>query len=261
MFFSAKDNEIDYIEEKGCYCSGGGLGIILVDELYPAFPGDVRNPSAFPYPIQYEVAEGMDIQKLIRSENKDQYLNTIICAAQKLERMGCKAILGECGYFAYFQKEIARAINIPAFMSSLLQIPWAQSVISADKTVGILMSGKKELLDKHLTNVGVQLNSNYVIGGVMDEGKCHQFHLLWDSRFRKGPARASYKEAERDFVKSAVDFYNENPNMGAMILECTGFPPFAHAIQRIIDIPIFSWGTLMDYAYSVTRHRDYYGNI
>jgi hypothetical protein len=49
--------------------------------------------------------------------------------------------------------------------------------------------------------------------------------------------------------------------MGAMVLECTGFPPFARALQREIHIPIFSWGTLLDYAYSVAVHRDYYGHV
>jgi len=49
--------------------------------------------------------------------------------------------------------------------------------------------------------------------------------------------------------------------MGAMVLECTGFPPFARALQREIGIPIFSWGTLMEYAYSVVVHREYYGHV
>lgn len=42
-----------------------------------------------------------------------------------------------------------------------------------------------------------------------------------------------------------------NIGMGAMLLECTGMQPFARTIQREIDISIFSWGTLLDYAYSV----------
>jgi hypothetical protein len=62
-------------------------------------------------------------------------------------------------------------------------------------------------------------------------------------------------------IAIAVDFHRAHPNMGAMVLECTGYPPFARAIQRKIDIPIFSWGTLLDYAYSVAVHRDYYGHV
>jgi Asp/Glu/hydantoin racemase len=58
-----------------------------------------------------------------------------------------------------------------------------------------------------------------------------------------------------------VRFYEAHPNMGAMVLECTGFSPFARAIQHAIHIPVLSWGTLLDYAYSVVVHRDYYGHV
>jgi len=58
-----------------------------LDETYPGFPGDVRNPSAYPYPIQYEVAQGLDIQKLVRGKDKDQYLDTILTAAFKLQKL------------------------------------------------------------------------------------------------------------------------------------------------------------------------------
>jgi hypothetical protein len=37
--------------------------------------------------------------------------------------------------------------------------------------------------------------------------------------------------------------------------------PFARALQREIDIPIFSWSILLDYAFSVTVHQDYYGHV
>ena len=71
----------------------------------------------------------------------------------------------------------------------------------------------------------------------------------------------TFDKAKKEFLKVAIEFNKAHPNMGAMILECTGMQPFARAIQREIDIPIFSWGTLLDYAYSVAVHRDYYGHV
>jgi hypothetical protein len=47
-----------------------GLGIIILDDVYPGFPGDVRNASAHGYPIQYEIAEGVDIKKLVRGDQR-----------------------------------------------------------------------------------------------------------------------------------------------------------------------------------------------
>jgi hypothetical protein len=240
---------------------GMGLGVILLDDVYPAFPGDVRNASAYPFQIQYEIAKKVDIKTLVVDVDKTPCLPAVISAAQKLEKMGCRAIVGECGYFAFFQREIAASVGVPVFMSSLLQVHMAQQVIGPDKVVGILVANSKYLTDRHLESVGIIPGSNYVIGGAMDDLQCEEFDHLWTHDLRPNPPTADYGKAEREFLGVATDFSHRHPNMGAMVLECTGFPPFARALQRAIEIPVFSWGSLMDYAYSVVVHRDYYGHV
>jgi hypothetical protein len=257
-----RDMGINYIKaRKDHRCYGMGLGIIILDDVYPGFPGDVRNASAYPFPIQYEIAEGVDIQALVWNEDKSPCLAPIQRAAKKLEKMGCRAIAAECGYFAYFQKAIAGHVDVPVFMSSLLQVPLAQQLIGPDRVVGILVARKQFMTPAHLEAVGIRPAGNYVIAGAEDDGRIPEFEHLWNAFKRPDPVGAYYDKAEKEFLKVAVDFYRSHPNMGAMMLECTGMQPFARAIQREIDIPIFSWGTLLDYAYSVAVHRDYYGHV
>jgi len=260
--FPGRDPELKYIQarpERCCY--GMGLGVIILDDVYPGFPGDVRNASAYPFPIQFEIAEGLDIQKLVVDEDKSPCLEPMLKAARKLEKMGCRAIIGECGYFAYFQREVAASVKVPVFMSSLLQIPLAQQIIHPYQVVGVLMADTRYLTDRHLESVGVRLGTNYVIGGAMDDFECHEFDNLWTKELRPALPAADYAKAEAEFLMVAKRFFNQYTNMGAMVLECTGFPPFARTLQREIDIPIFSWGTMLDYAYSVVVHRDYYGHV
>jgi hypothetical protein len=240
---------------------GMGLGIILLDDVYPGFPGDVRNASAYPFPIQYQIARGVDIVKLVVEEDKSPCLAPVQEAARTLENLGCRAIAAECGYFAYFQQEIAAHVQVPVFMSSLLQVPLAQQLVGPDRVVGILAANSQFLTDTHLTAVGVETGSNYVTGGAMDDGRCREFENLWVAGVRPDAPEAHFDQAEREFLAVASEFRDSHSNMGAMVLECTGFPPFARALQREIDIPIFSWGTLLDYAYSVVSHRDYYGHV
>jgi hypothetical protein len=257
-----RDMGINYIKARQDHrCYGMGLGIIILDDVYPGFPGDVRNASAYPFPIQYEIAEGVDIYALVNEEDKSPCLEPIQRAAKKLEKMGCRAIAAECGYFAYFQKEIAGYVDVPVFMSSLLQVPFAQQLVGSDHVVGILVSELRYLTEAHLRAVGIQPGANYVLGGAEDDGRCPEFEQLWTAFKRADPPGALYDQAEKEVVPVAVDFYRIHPNMRAMVLECTGYQPFARAIQREIDIPIFSWGTLLDYAYSVAVHRDYYGHV
>jgi hypothetical protein len=260
--YRSRDMGINYIKaRKNHRCYGMGLGIIILDDVYPGFPGDVRNASAYPFPIQYEVAEGVDIWALVHEEDKSPCLEPIQRAAKRLERMGCRAIAAECGYFAYFQKDIAGYVDVPVFMSSLLQVPLAQQLIGPDKVVGILVAREGQLRQAHLEAVGIQPDSNLVITGAEDDGRCPEFEHLWYEPNRTDPPGAYYDKAEKEFLQVAVDFYHAHPNMGAMMLECTGMQPFARTVQREIDIPIFSWGTLLDYAYSVAVHRDYYGHV
>ncbi|UCH02618.1 MAG: aspartate/glutamate racemase family protein [Candidatus Bathyarchaeota archaeon] len=257
-----RDMGINFIKaRKNHRCYGMGLGIIILDDIYPGFPGDVRNASAYPFPIQYEIAEGVDIWALVHEEDKSPCLEPIKRAAKKLENMGCRAIAAECGYFAYFQKDIAGYVDVPVFMSSLLQVPFAQRLIGPKKVVGILVAREKLMLQTHLEAVGIQSGSNYVITGAGDHGRCPEFEHLWYEPKRTDPPGAFYDKAKQEFLQVAVDFYRAHSNMGAMVLECTGFQPFARALQQEIDIPIFSWGTLLDYAFSVSVHRDYYGHV
>lgn len=74
-------------------------------------------------------------------------------------------------------------------------------------------------------------------------------------------SQADYDRAEHDIVSLAKNFATSHPIKGAMVLECIGFQPYTRAIQREIDIPVFSWSTLLDYAYSVAAHRDFYGHV
>ena len=150
---------------------GMGLGIILLDDVYPGFPGDVRNASAWPFPVQYEVAEGVDIYRLVDPANSDRdpCFEPILKAAKKLERLGCRAIAAECGFFCYFQRSVADQLTIPVFMSSLLQVPLAAQTIAKDRTVAILTGSPDTLTDAHLRAVGI---SN------MERIRLHNFYDL-----------------------------------------------------------------------------------
>lgn len=151
MFYTGRDHNINHIKARpGKCCYGMGLGIMILDDVYPGFPGDVRNASAYHFPIQYDIVEGVDIYKLVWAEDKTPCRQPILDSAKRLEKMGCRAIAAECGYFAYFQPDVAGYVDVPVFMSSLLQVPFIQQVIGKDKCVAIIAAQKRFLKDEHL---------------------------------------------------------------------------------------------------------------
>jgi hypothetical protein len=263
MFSMTRDRSIERIDiRKNHKCYGMGLGIMLLDDAYPGFPGDVRNASAFPYPIQYQIVRGVDIEALLYKEDKEPCRQPILDAAKELEAMGCRAISAECGYFAWFQQIVAGSVAVPVFMSSLLQVPFIQQTIGPKKSVGILCAKLKQLSLEHLKRVGIDVEkSNFFLNGAQDDYECKPFDTLWDPYIRPEKPFSYFSEAESQMVKIALDMKAKHPEMGALMLECTGMQPFARAIQRAIDLPVYSWGTLLDYAYSTSVHRDYYGHV
>jgi hypothetical protein len=262
VYYAQRDRGIRQIKTRAdTRAYGMGLGIMLLDDAYPGFPGDVRNASAYPFPIQYDVVAGIDIQRLVHEKDKSPCLEPILAAAKRLERLGCRAIAAECGYFAYFQQDVAGAVSVPVFMSSLLQVPLALQVVGRGNLVGIVCGTRANLTPAHLEVVGIAADSNIVIAGAMDDYSCPQFDNLWNPAIRPAQPAADYERSEADFLALCQDFKQKNPAMKALVFECTGFQPFARAVQREIDLPVFSWSTLLDYAYSVTVHRDFYGHV
>ena len=80
--------------------------------------------------MQYEIVEGVDIKLLNYSgDAREQAFEPMLQAAKKLQRIGVRAIIGECGHFSLIQKRLADALQIPVFISSLLQVTWAKQVI------------------------------------------------------------------------------------------------------------------------------------
>lgn len=262
MNYSGRDRDIRIIKVRENHVGYGmGLGVMLLDDAYPGFPGDVRNPSAFPFPIQYDIACDVSNKTLVWDQDKTPVREPIIASAQRLERYGCRAIAAECGYFAYFQEDVAEAVNVPVFTSSLLQVPFAQTLIGPKKKVAILCAQRRFLTDKHLTSVGINPDSPIVIGGAQDELGVTEFNKLWDPEKRSADPYANYDLCAQQMIEATKTLVARDPEIGAIVFECTGMQPFSRAVQREVGLPIFDWGTLLHYAYSAVVSRDYYGHV
>ncbi len=262
MFYAPRDPGIKNISVRQNHVGYGmGLGVMLLDDAYPGFPGDVRNPSAFPFPIQYDIATDVSNKTLVWEQDKTPVRAPIVAYAKRLQRYGCRAIAAECGYFAYFQQEVATAVSVPLFTSSLLQVPFAKTLIGSTKTVAILCAQRRFLTDRHLEAVGIDTNSNLIIGGAQDEPGVTEFDKLWDPEKRPQEPHARYEACEIQMVEATKALVARDPNVGAIVYECTGMQPFSRAAQREVGLPIFDWGTLLHYAYSAVVSRDYYGHV
>ena len=153
-----------YKIKKGQASYGESIGILLLDSsLQPFIPGDVANATTYSFPVRFKVVKGLTGERLL---NKDiRLLNSLIEAGRELVEKGVRAITGDCGFMAVYQREAAKQLGVPVFLSSLLQLPFLTRIIGEGQKVGIITCSSKVLDDALLREVGIKdMNSVYVKG-------------------------------------------------------------------------------------------------
>ena len=101
---------------------GFTVGILMLDTRFPRIPGDMGNASTFPFPVRYHRVTGA-VPDLVVRRGAEGLLPNFIEGARALEREGVGAITTNCGFLIKYQRELAAAVSVPVFTSSLLLVP------------------------------------------------------------------------------------------------------------------------------------------
>lgn len=231
------------------YTSGQALGIIAVDLDYPKVPGNVVNATTYDFPVLYEMVS-FEIEQLFAGDPTIK--QQVVEAAKKLEAEGVRAIIGACGYFAHFQKDVAAAVGVPVFMSSLCQLATIKTWLPANRKIAVFVADGDSIDDEFLSNVNTTTDQIVVV----NVGDMESFVPI---RWGKGPLDNGM--LEDDLVELATAVCAETPEVDAILLECSDLPPYAAAIQRATGLPVFDFITLAKWVESVVVQRPYYGMI
>src|SRR5947209_19219755 len=101
---------------------GFTVGVLMLDTRFPRIPGDIGNATTFPFPMRYHRVTGAAPDLVVR-RGADGLLDAFVDAARFLEREGVGAITTNCGFLVKFQRQMAAAVRVPVFTSSLLLVP------------------------------------------------------------------------------------------------------------------------------------------
>ncbi|MEA3507697.1 MAG: aspartate/glutamate racemase family protein [Synergistota bacterium] len=221
---------------------GESIGILILDASYPCVPGNVGNASTYDFPVRYREVRGASINRLL-NERDPSLLQPFIDAARELEAEGVKAITGACGFMALFQRQVAESVRVPVFLSSLLQVPFIHRTLAPDQKVGIITANAGVLTREHFASTGIGDDIPIVAGG-MEEQQEFRTAILEE----KGTLDSD--KIEREVVGVAERLVAKNPEVGAILLECSDLPPYAAAIQNAVGLPVFDFITMIRYVHS-----------
>jgi len=229
------------------YTAGHPIGIIAVDLVYPKLPGNVANATTYNFPVLYKKLN-FDIEPLFVGAQEIEA--EIIAAARELEAEGVRAIIGACGYFAHFQRQVAEAVDVPVFLSSLCQIPLIKLGLKLSQKIAVFAASGENLNDALLKKVGVDIN-DCVIQNISN--------LESFSPIRWGQTQLDNERLTRDLAETAQRLVNERPDIGAILLECSDLPPYASDIQRATGLPVFDFITLINWVEQAVVQKRYFG--
>jgi len=240
------------IAKGGKNIYGFPIGILMLHSQFPRIPGEMGNATTWDFPVLYKVVKGASPRKVV-AENDPGLLQPFIDAAKELEKEGVRAITTNCGFLAMFQKEMNEAVNIPLFSSTLMMIPMVYSMISPLKKVGIMTVNKSTLSDRIMEGAGCSHIPRVVIGMENEE----EFtHMILEDRLQM-----DVDKCRAEHVKIAKQLVSENPDVGAIVLECTNMPPYSKAIQEATGLPVFDIVTMVNFVYHALVKKEYTGNM
>lgn len=234
------------IARGGTATYGEDVGILMLDTRFPRLRGDIGNAKTFGFPVSYLTVHGASPARVVK-EGDPSLLDPFIEGARELERRGCKAITTSCGFLALFQEALAAAVGVPVFTSSLLQIPLLSRLFGARAKIGIMTARAASLTERHFAQCGAAEVPRAVAG--MDSSP--EFSKVYlEERGQQASLSLDPERARAELSAAAAKLVAENPDIRAVVLECTNMPPFRDAIQEACGKPVYDIVTLVEYVHS-----------
>ncbi len=202
-----------------------------------SMPGNMLHPDTFDFDLKIARVEGADYKTIVESPS-EAILKNMIVTARLLEKEGARAITTSCGFNAIFQKELANAVEIPVFTSSLMQIPMIYCSLKPKQAVGVITADKQHLTKAHFINSGIPESIPIKVASISQVGEF--------AKLRDNPTAILDSNL---FINQVVavteELVGKNPEIGSIVLECTDLPPCAPAIRRATGLAVFDIVTLL----------------
>lgn len=250
-----KDEVLDkelYIT-KNQWISGYTIGIMLLDVHYPIIPGNVVNAYTYKFPVRHMWVEGANQDRMHSGD--ETLLPELIKTAKQLEVEGCRAICGACGYFGHFQRRVADKIDIPVYLSSVVQVPWITVGLKKNEKIGILCADGANLTKELFKECNVS-EDNFNRCVIKSAGELLEFSAFMERR-----GHFNNEKIKNELINLVKELVKENEDIGAILLECSDMPPYAAAIQKEVNLPVFDFITMINFVHNSVAQKPYEGFI
>lgn len=241
---------------KGRAIYGESIGVLVLNTTFPRVHGDIANARTFDFPVRYKIVTQATQGTIVTEADKARVLLPhFVEAAQELEREGVSAITTSCGFLSVVQEELAAAVTVPVVTSSLLLLPMILNMIGKRK-VGVVTANAGVLSEQHLMLGQGAERSRVELCGLQD---CPTFRASILGKETKGVSGFDIDLIEQEVVAQCQKLRQTNPEIGAILFECTNLQPYARAVQKATGLPVFGIFHLIEMLHTAVRAPSFDG--
>lgn len=213
------------------------LGFLSLDQGFPSGvispttdPGCFLNPASYDFPFIIETVEGAWADIVVRGDPALE--PACIAAAKRLVERGAVVISADCGFFIRHQAAVAAAMNVPVALSSLLLVPTLLRQLPSAAKLAVVTADSTNCSEDLLGIDDPNNRARVVIGGV--EGG----QMLRDC-FMRPPFPTDIADIEKEVGECITRLRAVNPEIAAILFECTAFPVVTSRIRRSTGLPAY----------------------
>lgn len=229
---------------------GAPLGILMLDSRFPRVFGDVGNAETWNFPVLYRVVRGAGVDQVVCNA-AEGLLDDFIAAGRDLIADGAEAISTSCGFLSIYQQELAAALSVPVATSAMMQLPWVEAMLPPGKRAGIVTVNAAGITPRHLEAIG--LPADVPLSGTENGVEFFRTFVLAEKD------DLDIDLARRDVVDAALRLVEANPDLGAIILECTNMPPYAADVAEATGLPVHDIYSMICWFQAGLRPRRFSG--
>lgn len=216
------------------------IGILKMDAAIRRIPGDAGNPASYPFPVLFETVRGATLERLIRKRDPG-IVEPFVAAGLRLVRQGAEALGTTCGFMVLFQRELACALPVPVFTSSLLQLPLIERALGDRGRIGVVTADASNLGEEHIRVAGGTPGRLAIAG--LEDAPCFREAIF------SGSGRIDPEGVRREVVERCRDLCAD-PEIRAILFECANLPPYAAAVREATGRPVYDVLTLLRWVHA-----------
>jgi len=202
------------------------LGVLMLDTNFPRPMGDIGNPDSFNHPVIYRRLPGAVVSRIVTDEPLPNDLVALFVShARALEDAGATVISTSCGFLFPLQDRLQAAVSVPVVTSALCLLPALREKMGADTPIGIVTFDAARLSPHHIPDDGP----------LVIEGLAYTDHLY--RVIANDLADLDQAQAGSNLTDAIQRLNSREPDLKAVILECTNLPPYR---RKILESKSFS---------------------